>query len=147
MQAEHHARRGDRQRQRHQHHGKFGERRAALPGERHRVQRVARREAVAIERRARQRDAGVADERPLAHEGALEEFVDGQADGAGRQHDQRDLETLGAIDEGQRDHQRVPDDAVAEPAGGHEEQPDAGVLDAAVETATEAVFRRVESSQ
>ena len=41
----------------------------------------------------------------------------------------------------------VPDDAVAEPARGLEEQADAGVLDAAVEPAAEPVFGRVESSQ
>ena len=59
------------------------------------MQRVARGKAVSIERRARQRNAGVADEGPLAHESALEEFVDGEADGAGREHDQRDLQALG----------------------------------------------------
>ena len=142
MQAEYHARGGDGQRQRHQHDGEFGKCRAGLPGERHGVQRVARREAVAIERRASERDAGVADEGPLAHEGALEEFVDGEAHGAGREHDQRNLQTLRAIDEGQREHERVPDDAVAEPARGLEEHADAGVLHAAVEPAAEPVFGR-----
>ena len=49
-----------------------GKLRHRLPGEGHRMQRVAGRKAVAIQRRHRQRDAGVADERPLAHQRALE---------------------------------------------------------------------------
>ena len=52
-----------------------------------------------------------------------------------------------AIDEGQREHERVPDDAVAEPARGLEEHANAGVLDTAVEPAAEPVFGRVEPCQ
>ena len=124
-----------------------GKCRAGLPGEGHGVQRVAGRKAVAIERRAGQRDSRVADERALTHEGALEEFVDREPDRAGRQHDQRDAQALGAVDERQRQHQHVPDDAVTEPARGLEEHADAGVLDAAIQAATQAVFGRVESRQ
>ena len=89
VQPEHHARGGDQARERDQYPGELGEIRHRLPGERHRVQRVARRKAVAIQRRHRQRDAGMADERPLAHQCVLEPAVDEQPDDAGDGHADR----------------------------------------------------------
>jgi hypothetical protein len=51
------------------------------------------------------------------------------------------------MDDREREHQYIPDDAVTESARGHEEQPDSRVLDAPVEATAEAIFRRVESIQ
>jgi hypothetical protein len=144
MQPEHDARGGDRERQRHEHEGGFGECRDGLPGEGDGVQRVARRKAVAVERRARERDARVADEGTLAHERALQQLVDGEARGAAREHDDRDLEAAFGIQEWQREHERVPNDAVTQAARGLEEHSHGGVADAAIQPATQPVLGVVE---
>ena len=74
-------------------------------------------------------------------------LVHGEARRAAREHDRGDFQALAAVQERQREHERVPEDAVAEPARGHEEHANAGVLDAAIEPAAEPVFGIVESRQ
>jgi len=86
----------------------------------------------------------VSDEGPFPHESALENFVDGETDSAGREHDQRNLQALVAVDEGQREHEGIPDDAVTKPARRLEVPANAGVLHTAVEPPTESIFGGVE---
>ena len=76
VQSEHHPRQRDQGGHRHQHPAQCGEMGHGLPGKAHRVQRVARRKAVAVERRHGQIDAGMAYERPLAHQRGLEATID-----------------------------------------------------------------------
>src|SRR6516164_7166772 len=68
VQAENHARGGDERREWQQHPAELGKMGAGLPGEGHRMQRVSRGEAVAIERRCGPADRLVRDERALAYE-------------------------------------------------------------------------------
>ncbi len=75
----------------------LGKRCAGLPGEGHGMQRVARRKAVAIQWCAGQRDSRVANERALAHEGALEDLVQRETHRTGGQHDGSDAQAFGAI--------------------------------------------------
>ena len=89
------------------------------------MQRVAGGKAVAIERRHRALDADQADERSLAHQPVLEEFVEDETEGPGAEHLCRHAQALLPLREAEkqrhRRHQRVPDHTVAETADGAKE--------------------------
>jgi hypothetical protein len=89
----------------------------------------------------------VPDERPFAHEGSLEELVDRQARGAGREHDERDFEPHVSVEEWQREHERVPDDAVPQAARGLEKHANARVRHPAIQPAADSIFSSVEARQ
>ena len=85
-------------------------------GEQHRMQRVAGRKAVAVERRHHAFDADQPDERPLPHQLLLQELVYEQAGGSGDQHLRSDHHTLGTAQQRHQRHQHVPEYAIAEAA-------------------------------
>src|SRR3984885_7631240 len=71
VQPKYYARGGDQAGKWYEHPAELGKVRHRLPGESHGVQGVAGGEAVAIQRRHHLRDARLADERPLTHQGVL----------------------------------------------------------------------------
>jgi hypothetical protein len=145
VQPEHQARAGDEPCQRHEQPGEFREMRTRLPGEGHRVQRMAGRETVAIERRAGEIDGAVRDEGPLAYEDALEQAVDGNAERAGERHDQCRAHGRRAVEQRQQKDQHVPEDAVAQAAGDLEDAARQCPGGAAVESAAQPVFSSVDA--
>src|SRR5690348_408680 len=81
------------------------------------MQRMPGWKAVAIERRHREVDRGVGDERPLPYEHPLQELVERHTQKTREGHDDRRFYGGRAVEQRQQSEDDIPDDPVAEAAG------------------------------
>jgi len=116
MQAERDPRHRGQQRERPENDPKGGVVKAGDHAERYCVQRVARREAEMVEHARAGEDLRIHLVGPVAHRAALQHLVAAGADGADEGHVQHRQSRAVRIGEQQRQHQRVPEDPVSEPA-------------------------------
>ena len=107
------------------------------------MQRVSRREAVAIEGRRGLADRLVRDEGPLAHECPLQPLVDEHAENARERHRDRRAQGLRAEHERQRDDEQVPGDSIAQAARDSKQVAQRGAGVSAVQAAADPVFRGI----
>src|SRR5689334_13009787 len=118
----------------------------SLPGEAHRMQRVARRETVTVERRCGLADSLVSDEGPLAYQQPLEKRVEHHAEETRESHGNGRLHRARAVQHRQREYQYIPHDAIAEADALMEDAAGPGAMRAADEQVAHAVPGGVDPS-